>query len=166
MRLPPGLDLAAVRARPQVFRTDGAVRDKIRRAGVRKVSYGRGSAMMKTREMKETHTFGPLSILLLNEGGAWVLQCLQYDIAGQGKTIEDAKVAFRDAFVGQVIVDCEHGRKPLAQVPRAPRWYWDEFHEATKLVDPFEVMASPEVAADVPPPWMIHAMCTELRLSG
>ena len=68
-----------------------------------------------------------LSVLLLKEDEMWVAQCLQYDIAAQGKTITEAKAAFARTFAGQVCVDLHHKVKPLSEFSQAPAEYWTRF---------------------------------------
>lgn len=63
---------------------------------------------------------------------AWVMQCLEYDIATQGTTIEIAKQRFEDTIVGQLRLDALSGRSPLQGIGPAPRVYWDLFRKATK----------------------------------
>ena len=66
-----------------------------------------------------------LSVLLVREGDLWVAQCLQYDIAAQGKTITEAKHAFCRTVSGQVCVDLRHHVEPLSGFLPAPRVYWE-----------------------------------------
>lgn len=113
-----------------------------------------------------TITFEKLNLLLMNHQGTWVLQCLQYDIAAQGETIDAAKRAFARAFLGQVIVNIEHGKEAMADVPRAPTEYWDRFRKAKAVQGDFvEVLTAPPDDLNVPPAWMVHAMSNELRLA-
>lgn len=66
-----------------------------------------------------------LSILLVKEGKAWAAQCLEFDIAAQGKTKEKAKRAFEKTLIGQLILDIKYSKVPFEGVPRAPKMYWD-----------------------------------------
>lgn len=76
-----------------------------------------------------------LSVLLFRGSEMWVAQCLDYDIAAQGKTITEAKEAFALTFAGQVFVDLHHGVAPLAGFAQAPREYWDRFKTGERLAD-------------------------------
>ncbi len=80
-----------------------------------------------------------LSVLLIHEGcgedEGWVAQCLEYDIAAQGKSIAEAKKAFVRTVVGQVVVDVSHGEEPFQGIKRAPKDYWDKFESAERLTD-------------------------------
>lgn len=76
-----------------------------------------------------------VSVLLLREGENWVAQCLQYDIAAQGKSIPEVKNAFARTFCGQIMVDLHHGVDPLASFREAPAEYWERFKHAERLAD-------------------------------
>lgn len=102
-----------------------------------------------------------LSVLLVREGDTWVAQCLQYDIAAQGKTIADAKAAFAHTFAGQVCVDLHHSVKPMSGFQPAPKEYWDRFLSGERLVD-----RQPIYIPSVPPAFMIHAMADEYRVAA
>ena len=76
-----------------------------------------------------------LRVLLFQEDKTWVAQCLEWDIAAQGKTLDDALNSFECIFVGQIILDIENGRKPLESTPVAPKEYQKMFKDARKLAD-------------------------------
>lgn len=104
-----------------------------------------------------------LSVLLLMEEGMWVAQCLNYDIAAQGKTLEAAKEAFARTFAGQVCVDLHHNVEPLSAFPPAPAEYWNQFKGAERLRDPQPILVPTE---GLPSAFMIHAMADDLRIAG
>jgi hypothetical protein len=71
-----------------------------------------------------------LSVLILRESGGWAAQCLEYDIAAQGRTKAKAKQAFEKTLIGQLIVDIKYDKIPLEGIPRAPKMYWDMIERA------------------------------------
>ena len=71
-----------------------------------------------------------LNVLLLREGEMWIAQCLDYDIAAQGRTIAAAKQAFAHTFAGQVLVDVHNNVQPLQGFEQAPPEYWEKFKQA------------------------------------
>lgn len=74
-----------------------------------------------------------LSLLLFREGDWWVTQCLELDIASQGKgTMEDAIEEFWYTFIGQLKAAKNEGVDPF-DLPKAPANYWDAFDKATEL---------------------------------
>jgi hypothetical protein len=76
-----------------------------------------------------------LSVLILQEDKTWVAQCLEYDIVAQGETIAKATQAFEKTLVGQIIIDVKHKKRPLEDIPSAPKFYWDKFENAERLQD-------------------------------
>src|SRR5437016_5532011 len=75
----------------------------------------------------------PLFALLRKEADLWVLQCLDYDIAVQGKTLPDVEQAFERTLNAHILIDVQSGRQPLASVPSAPELYWNLFREARHM---------------------------------
>lgn len=104
-----------------------------------------------------------LSVVLLREGEAWVAQCLEYDIAAQGKTIQDAKHAFALTFAGQVAVDLHHKTEPLSAFSQAPPEYWEQFRKGERLAERQPIYIPTD---SLPPAFMIHAMADDLRIGA
>ncbi len=65
-----------------------------------------------------------LSVLLLQEGRAWVAQCLEHDLCVQGESDAEAKERFAEVLGLQLADDILSGREPLSGIPRAPKTYW------------------------------------------
>lgn len=74
-----------------------------------------------------------INVVLLCDQGIWVAQCLEHDIAAQGKTIKQAMKTFSKSFAGQVFMDVENGKQPLEDFTPAPVEYWDMLREAEPL---------------------------------
>ena len=85
-----------------------------------------------------------LRVLLLKEDGGWVAQCLEYDIAARGDSIDEALISFRDTLLGQVELDSQRGREPFAGKKPAPPWYWQTLKHARRLADPITLKSSKE----------------------
>jgi hypothetical protein len=66
-----------------------------------------------------------LTVLLFQESEWWVAQCLEYDIAAQGKTVSEVKNSFIKTFAGQIVLDVRNNCRPLEGIGRAPKYYWD-----------------------------------------
>ena len=79
--------------------------------------------------MDKKATFN-VSALLIQEGNLWSIQCLEYDIAAQGKTADEARDRFEKTFLGQIELDIKENREPFTGVERAPREFWDMFSKA------------------------------------
>lgn len=103
-----------------------------------------------------------LSILLFQNNTTWIAQCLEYDIAAQGKTLDNALDSFERTFVGQLILDIERDKNPLENTPRTPREYWTKFEQARKLEDRRPFYLPEEI-----PPTCINAVTVEdLRIAA
>ena len=74
-----------------------------------------------------------LSVLLLKESDNWVAQCLEYDVATQAKTIQEAIKSFKETFINQLILYFDIDEDPLQVLEPAPKYYWDLFEKAEKL---------------------------------
>jgi hypothetical protein len=99
-----------------------------------------------------------LTILLLHEGLLTVARCLEYDIAAQGNSIEEAIDAFADVLAAQIMLDVRAGREPLSQIGPAPEEYFEKYRRAKRLES--EPLRLPD---GVPQAWVIGAMHPELR---
>ena len=102
-----------------------------------------------------------VSVIFLQEGNGWVAQCLEYDIAAQGKSIPKAMDALEEVFVGQIVVDLAMNKHPLEDTPAAPPFYWDKQREAMQLRDrrPFYF------GNNIPPAFMVRATAEDLRVA-
>ena len=79
------------------------------------------------------NTVERVHVLVLPEAGHLVAQCLEYDIAAQGRTMRELREAFAQTFVAQVALAVEHGQRPLANLRPAPQRHWKLFERAEKL---------------------------------
>lgn len=103
-----------------------------------------------------------LSVLFIkDQHSTWVAQCLEFDIAAQGKSFKDAQRAFERTFMGQIALDMRNDRRPLEGIKQAPKQYWSMYEESERLADrrPFRL---PE---GIPPAFMISA-AQESRVWG
>jgi len=65
-----------------------------------------------------------VSVLLHQDGEAWVAQCLEYDLAAQAPSEEEAKKRFVRTLQAQIMDDLRDGLTPLSKLPKAPRRYF------------------------------------------
>ncbi|MDX2019394.1 MAG: hypothetical protein SF187_04080 [Deltaproteobacteria bacterium] len=96
-------------------------------------------------------------VLLQKEGPYWVAQCLQHDVAGQGKSVQDAAYAVEKALVSHLAMGLELKENPLATLPGpAPQTYWTKWESGWQMKDdlslPFSIQnipAAPRVEAEL-----------------
>ncbi|HEX2882222.1 MAG TPA: hypothetical protein VHO25_22030 [Polyangiaceae bacterium] len=81
---------------------------------------------MEPNEMQELEMDLKLTILLIKDGPVFVAQCLEHDIAAQGKTLDECKSRFMVAFSSQVVLDLSLGKKPLQDCGQAPYKYFEK----------------------------------------
>ena len=74
-----------------------------------------------------------LDAVLINEGGAWSAQCLQYDIGASGDTIEEAICQLQRSVVGFLAVCDEKGLPPFHGLAEAPEAFWKVWALSEKL---------------------------------
>jgi hypothetical protein len=86
------------------------------------------------------------SAVVYPEGDVYIAQCLEYDIASQGKTITQANERLVRNIAANLCVCVESGKKPFEGVPPAPRQFWEMFENATLEV------SSPERPMRLPQP--------------
>jgi hypothetical protein len=68
--------------------------------------------------------------ILFQEGDWWVAQCLDVDIAAQAKTEDDLLYELGRILTGHVMASEKLGAEPFANLPPAPRRFWDMFFKA------------------------------------
>ena len=98
-----------------------------------------------------------MRVLIMREDPMWVAQCLEHDIAAQGRTIQETKKAFALAFAAQVAVAVAANEDPQAFLNTfgaAPEYYHERFERAERLAEPIR---APE-PAEIPPAFMINAL--------
>lgn len=87
-----------------------------------------------------------INVLIFRTDTGWVAQCLQYDIAAQGKTIEEAQEAFVTTVIGEVAYAKEKGVS-MDTIPKAPECFWEQYKKVV-AVAPLP-QQSLEVPADI-----------------
>lgn len=70
-----------------------------------------------------------LRVLVFQDQGFYIAQCLEYDIAAQAKSFPDLKKAFACTVLGQIKIQLELGQEPFFGIPKAPKCFWKEYEE-------------------------------------
>ena len=71
-----------------------------------------------------------MRVVIFQEGDWVCAQCLEYDIAAQGKTLDDSLYELERLVVGHIAISVENGLAPLQGLPRAPQQFWDWFERS------------------------------------
>lgn len=74
-------------------------------------------------------------VVVFQDGDRVCAQCLEYDIAAQGKTLDDCLYELDRLIAGHIAISIEHGLVPLQGVKPAPRRFWD-WYERSKILLP------------------------------
>ena len=74
-------------------------------------------------------------VVLFQESGIWIAQCLERDIAAQAKSIAELKKAFTLVVRRQAEIDIKCGRIPFDGIPQAPELFQDLYNRGEKLQD-------------------------------
>lgn len=97
-----------------------------------------------------------LRVVIFQESGAWIAQCLEHDIGAQAADLKDLQARLMLAVELECESNIEAGRDPFASIPPAPTRYqamWDE--RAADLVP----HAPPSLPASCGQPTFELAMC-------
>lgn len=70
-------------------------------------------------------TLGQIRAVLVEEGGAWSAQCLDYDIAAQAETLLDLHDELMRVLVAHIAASVELGREPFSSIKPAPQRFWE-----------------------------------------
>ena len=83
-------------------------------------------------------------VVVFQEGDWVCAQCLEHDIAAQGKTLDDCLYELERLIVGHIAISIDNGLDPLRDLKPAPRRFWEWF-ERSKIplaATPFQFTAS------------------------
>jgi hypothetical protein len=75
-----------------------------------------------------------LRVVVFQEDGLWVGQCLEHDITSRAISLPALREEIELAVCATVAIAQELGREPFEGIARAPQRFWDMFeHAATNL---------------------------------
>jgi hypothetical protein len=86
-------------------------------------------------DRREDPMSGPesISILFRKECETWVAQCLQYDVAGSGESMDDAEYELQRMLFAHMSWNLKKKQEPFEGISAAPQSYWEEFTRAKAL---------------------------------
>jgi hypothetical protein len=82
-----------------------------------------------------------LRVLIYKESKSekWAAQCLEYDIAAQGDSLQDVKNRFARTLVGNIVLGLEHNEQLLWNFLPAPNKFAEMWNEALDLRESYTV---------------------------
>lgn len=86
---------------------------------------------------KKVVATGRLSVLFVEdkERGMWSAQCLEHDMAVQGKTLLDVNTAMQEMIACQIAVSRKLNRKPFAHLGKAPKIFHDLYAKSQMRIN-------------------------------
>lgn len=96
-----------------------------------------------------------LHILLIQDDEAWSAQCLEHDIAAQGKTRQEAVAELTYTIEAELALRAARGVEGLSDIPRAPDDYWRQFVGSDPSAIPAPRCAPFQPEQGAPPAFMI-----------
>jgi hypothetical protein len=87
--------------------------------------------------------------VIFRNGEWWVAQCLEYDIATQARELRDLLNEVERIVAAHILVADKDGMEPFANLPKAPKRFWQMYKNATARVEPIRPAEFP--AAHHPP---------------
>ena len=76
-----------------------------------------------------------IKVLLFPEGDYLIAQCLDYDLAVQGRTIHKLKDRFVSILKAHVFLAKENGETPFENLSPAPAEYWRQWESGGKCIE-------------------------------
>ena len=71
-----------------------------------------------------------LRVVVFQEDEFVCAQCLEYDIAAEGKTLDDCLYQLGRTVIGHVAISAENDLEPFHGLKRAPQRFWDWFEQS------------------------------------
>ncbi|HXG69971.1 MAG TPA: hypothetical protein VNJ04_05080 [Gemmatimonadaceae bacterium] len=66
-----------------------------------------------------------IHVLYIQSSAGWYAQCLEYDVAAQGRSQDEAERSFLATWSLQAQIDRENGEPPFSTLGRAPAKYFE-----------------------------------------
>ena len=85
---------------------------------------------MQGEQKQIQHT---IRVLIMRERDYLVAQCLEYDIAVQGRSVEEVSQRFREVVTDHVILASEHDDVPFSNLEPAPPSYEHFWNNASRI---------------------------------
>jgi hypothetical protein len=72
--------------------------------------------------------------VVFENGGNWVAQCLEYDVATQARTLDSLLYELERIVMAHLFVAEKEGAQPFADIPKAPPRFWEMYRRARRTV--------------------------------
>lgn len=72
-----------------------------------------------------------IHVVVFEDRGWWVAQCLEYDLCTSSKNLKDLPRKIASQLRNQVAMDRRNGRQLFGGLPRSPQKFWNLYQQAT-----------------------------------
>ena len=83
-----------------------------------------------------------LRVVVFQEDAAWVSQCIDYDLNGQGSSVQEALNSFARVLAMQATLDTRDGVEIFSRTRQPPVKFSQMFEKSHALRDPLPVAGS------------------------
>jgi hypothetical protein len=82
--------------------------------------------------------------VVIFRNGEWLIaQCLEHDIATQAHDVKDLLHEVERILSAHILVADQDGSEPFANIPKAPRRFWQMYKDATARLEPIRDIELP-----------------------
>jgi hypothetical protein len=81
-------------------------------------------------------TVEKIHVIVFGDDDWFIAQCLEYDIATQAKSVTALLDEVECIIEAHIFVADKEAREPFANLPRAPRRFWQMYEDANARLEP------------------------------
>ncbi|HEY3571028.1 MAG TPA: hypothetical protein VGP73_24070 [Thermoanaerobaculia bacterium] len=84
-----------------------------------------------------------IHVVIFRNGERLIAQCLEHDIATQARDVRELLHEVERILSAHILVAEQDGVEPFANVPKAPRRFWQMYKDATARLEPIREIELP-----------------------
>ena len=85
---------------------------------------------MAVRKAVHPKIIRPFRVIVFQEEAWLSARVLEYNLAAQARTLDGLYVELERVVLGHIAARRAHGQEPFAEMPRAPKKYWEMFRRS------------------------------------
>ena len=105
-------------------------------------------------------------VLVILQGDQWLAQGLDYDLAAQGPSDEQAIQSFVRILVARLRRDHQSGKEPLLNLPPAPDRFFEIWERGERERDGLTVQPASDPTGEIPPAYVIRQIAENNNDAG
>jgi hypothetical protein len=87
--------------------------------------------------------------VVFTEGPWCVAQCLEYDIATRARSMSALYQEVERIIAAYILLAQKEGREPFANIPKAPKRFWQMYKDANLSLEPVRPVSPPPVQVEL-----------------